>query len=247
MRRIGLIGGMSWESTATYYKCLNEKVRDTLGGLHSADIILHSVDFARIVELQTSGNWGRATELLVQLAIELEGAGAEILLICTNTMHIMADAVQAAVKIPLLHIADVTGAAARAGGAKRPLLLATRYTMEQPFYLERLRQKNGLAPLVPREIDRGAVHSIIFDELCKGVVREPSRHRYLEIIERGRAEGADSVILGCTEIGMLISQADVDLPVFDSTLLHAHAAIEYSLAEPTLRPLPQAVAYRDQI
>lgn len=235
MRRIGLIGGMSWESTATYYKHLNERVRDTLGGLHSADIILHSVDFARIVELQTAGNWSRASELLVQSAADLERAGAEVLLICTNTMHLMADDVQNAVNIPLLHIADVTGAAVRAGGSKRPLLLATRYTMEQAFYLDRLKQKHDLMPLVPGEGDRGAVHSIIFDELCKGIVREPSRQRYIEIIERGRAEGADAVILGCTEIGMLIGQADTSLPVFDSTLLHADAAIEFSLATSAAR------------
>jgi aspartate racemase len=194
---------------------------------------MRSVDFARIVELQTAGNWSRATELLVQSATELEGAGAEILLICTNTMHLMADAVQAAVDIPLLHIADITGVAVCAGGSKRPLLLATRYTMEQTFYLDRLRQKHGLLPLVPAADDRGAVHSIIFDELCKGVVRESSKQRYLEIIERGRDEGADAVILGCTEIGMLVGQADTDMPVFDSTLLHSDAAIEFSLAGAT--------------
>jgi len=229
-RRIGLIGGMSWESTATYYKRMNEKVRDIKGGLHSADIVLHSVDFNSIVELQKAGDWSRAGEVLAGSAVNLEKAGAEILLICTNTMHILADAIQSAVCVPLLHIVDVTGAALQAAGMKRPLLLATRYTMEQPFYRNRLEKNHDLTMLVPELDERDVVHSIIFDELCQGVVRDSSRIRFREIIERSKTNGADSVVLGCTEIGMLIAAADCDMPMFDSTILHADAAVEFALA-----------------
>lgn len=229
-RRIGLIGGMSWESTATYYKRMNEKVREAKGGLYSADIVLHSVDFNSIVDLQKAGNWNRAGEVLAESAVNLEKSGADILLICTNTMHILADAVQAAVSVPLLHIVDVTAAALRGAGMKRPLLLATRYTMEHPFYRDRLEKNHGLTMLVPEQGDLDAVHCIIFDELCQGVVRDESRSRYRAIIERGKANGADSVILGCTEIGMLIAADDYDLPIFDSTFLHADAAVEFALA-----------------
>lgn len=220
---------MSWESTAIYYKRLNERVRDALGGLHSADIVLHSVDFSEIVRLQTAGQWERASKILSRIAVNLEQAGAEIVLICTNTMHILAEPVQDAIDIPLLHIADVTGAAVNAAGSKRPLLLATRYTMEQSFYRDRLMQACRLAPLVPDADDRDAVHSIIFDELCQGAVRASSRERYLEIVARGRAKGADSVILGCTEIGMLIGASDISIPVFDSTILHADAAADFAI------------------
>ena len=229
MKTIGLIGGMSWESTAVYYRRLNEQVRDRLGGLHSAEILLRSVDFDTIVALQKSDSWDEACRRLAAIARELEKAGASCLLICTNTMHKLADNVQQAVTIPLLHIADVTAAEVKASGAKRPLLLATRYTMEQDFYVGRLRERFSLDPIVPDADDRVAVHDIIFDELCRGIIRDESRRLYLEVISRGRARGADSVILGCTEIGLLIGPDHVDLPVFDSTLLHADAAVAFAM------------------
>jgi aspartate racemase len=236
MRTIGLLGGMSWESTAVYYRRLNENVRDRLGGLRSAKVILHSVDFESIVELQKADAWDQAGTVLATLARNLETAGADCILICTNTMHKLADTVQHAISIPLLHITDVTGQAVASAGCRRPLLLATRYTMEQDFYLSRLRDKHGLAPLVPNSEDRTAVHDIIFNELCCGVVRESSRQRYLEIIATAQAAGADSVILGCTEIGLLIGPQHFALPAFDSTLLHADAAVAFAMErhdEPT--------------
>jgi aspartate racemase len=229
MRTIGLLGGMSWESTAVYYRCINESVRDRMGGLHSAKVIMHSVDFESIVELQKSDAWDRAGALLAGLARDLETAGADCVLICTNTMHKLADTVQRAVSIPLLHITDVTGAAVRSAGCRRPLLLATRYTMEQDFYLSQLRDKHGLSPMVPNAEDRNAVHDIIFNELCCGVVRESSRQRYLDVVATAASAGADSVILGCTEICLLIGSQHFDLPVFDSTLLHAEAAVGFAL------------------
>jgi aspartate racemase len=229
MRTIGLLGGMSWESTAVYYRRINESVRERLGGLHSAKVIMHSVDFESIVALQKSDAWDRAGALLADLARDLETAGADCVLICTNTMHKLADTVQRAVSIPLLHITDVTGAAVASAGCRRPLLLATRYTMEQDFYLAQLRDKHGLSPMVPNAEDRTAVHDIIFNELCRGVVRETSRQRYLDIVAAAAADGADSVILGCTEIGLLVGPQHFDLPVFDSTLLHADAAVAFAL------------------
>ena len=229
MRTIGLLGGMSWESTAVYYRRINENVRDRLGGLHSAKVIMHSVDFESIVELQKADAWDQAGAVLARLARNLETAGADCVLICTNTMHKLADTVQRAVSIPLLHITDVTGQAVAAAGKRRPLLLATRYTMEQDFYLSQLRDQHGLSPLVPDAEDRTAVHDIIFNELCCGMVRENSRRRYLDIIASAKAAGADSVILGCTEIGLLIGPQHLDLPAFDSTLLHADAAVAFAL------------------
>jgi len=229
LQTIGLIGGMSWESTAVYYRRLNEQVRARLGGLHSADILLRSIDFEVIVALQKAGRWGEASRILATIARELEQAGAKCVLICTNTMHKLADDVQQAVSIPLLHIADVTAASVTSAGLKRPLLLATRYTMEQDFYVERLRDRHGLAPIVPAAEDRTRVHDIIFDELCRGVIREESRRHYLDIVERGRTQGADCVILGCTEICLLIGPEHIDLPVFDSTALHADAAVAFSM------------------
>lgn len=231
MKIIGLIGGMSWESTAVYYRRLNEQVRDRRGGLHSADVLMRSVNFDEIVSLQTAGAWDEAAAKLAGIGQELETAGAKCVLICTNTMHKLADAVQGAIKIPLLNIIDITAEALKEAGAKRPLLLATRYTMEQDFYVERMRREHGLDPIVPEAADREDVHRIIFSELCCGIVRDDSRARYMEVIARGRAAGADSVILGCTEIGLLIKPEDLDLPAFDSTLLHADAAIEFALGQ----------------
>lgn len=230
MRLLGLIGGMSWESTATYYRLLNELARERLGGLHSARLLLWSVDFAEIAALQHWGDWEEAGMRLADVARRLEGAGAEALVLCTNTMHKLADTVQAAVGIPLLHIADATGAAIATSGCRQPALLATRFTMEQDFYARRLRIAYGLEPLIPDEPGRAMVHGIIYDELCRGVVRPESKARYLEEIERLRMAGADCVILGCTEIGMLIGQGDLDLPVFDTTALHARSAMDFALA-----------------
>jgi aspartate racemase len=236
MQTIGLIGGMSWESTAVYYRRLNEQVRMQLGGLNSADILMRSINFDAIVSLQKQGRWDEASAVLADIARGLETGGAGCILICTNTMHKLADDVQRAVSIPLLHIADVTGAAVKAAGLKRPLLLATRYTMEQEFYLQRLRDGFGLDPVVPEEADRIAIHDIIFDELCQGIVRDESRTRYVEAIARGKAQGADGVILGCTEICLLIGPEHCDLPVFDSTMLHADAALAFAMSKEELHP-----------
>jgi len=236
MQTIGLIGGMSWESTAVYYRRLNEQVRDRLGGLHSADILMRSVDFDAIVSLQKLGHWDEASRILADIARGLERGGAGCVLICTNTMHKLADDVQQAVSIPVLHIADVTAAAIKAESLQRPLLLATRYTMEQDFYVARLRERFGLDPVIPDADDRTVIHDIIFDELCQGIVREESRKLYLDIIGRGKAEGADGVILGCTEICLLVGPEHIDLPVFDSTMLHADAAIEFSMVKPAPHP-----------
>jgi aspartate racemase len=229
MRTIGLLGGMSWESSAVYYRRINEQVRDRLGGLHSAEVLMRSVNFEDIVGLQQANEWSHAGQILSRLARDLELAGAACILICTNTMHKLANSVQSAISVPLLHIADVTAEAVKQTGARRPLLLATRYTMEQDFYLSRLRETYSLDPFVPEAGDRAAVHQTIFDELCQGLVRDTSRQRFKEIVARGRARGADSVILGCTEIGLLIGENDVDLPTFDSTLIHADAAVDFSL------------------
>jgi aspartate racemase len=231
MKTIGLIGGMSWESTAVYYRRLNEQVRRLCGGLHSAEIVMRSVDFESIVAMQTAGDWDGAAGVLQKIARELEAAGADCVLICTNTMHKLADTVQAATSIPLLNIVDICAHELKAAGVSRPLLLATRYTMEHDFYRERMSRRHGLETIVPEADDRTAVHDIIFSELCCGIIRESSRQRYMDVIERGRAAGADSVILGCTEIGLLIRPENIDLPAFDSTLLHADAAVEFALGD----------------
>lgn len=230
MRLLGLIGGMSWESTAIYYRHLNELVRERLGGLHSARLLLWSVDFAEIAALQHDGRWDEAGERLIEAARRLEAAGAAGLVLCTNTMHKLAGPLQAGVGIPVLHIADATGAAIRAAGRSRPALLATRFTMEQPFYAGRLRERFGLDPLVPDEAGRAEIHRIIYEELCRGVVTDASRRAALRSIDRLRDQGADSVILGCTELTMLLGPADVELPVFDTTRLHAEAAADFALS-----------------
>lgn len=226
---IGLIGGMSWESTAVYYRRINEQMRTRLGGLHSADVVMRSVDFAGIVGLQQADAWDEAAGVLANIARDLRSAGAGCVLICTNTMHKLADSVQRAIDVPLLHIVDVTAEALKAAGVKRPLLLATRYTMEQDFYLSRLRERHGINAMVPAADDRAIVHNVIFEELCQGLIRAESRQRYIDIVARGQAAGADSVILGCTEIGLLLDPRSIDLPTFDSTLLHADAAVEFAL------------------
>ena len=232
MRSIGLIGGMSWESTAVYYRLLNEGVRRRLGGLHSAKVLLHSVDFAQIASLQRAGDWPAAGERLADAARVLERAGADTLLICTNTMHLVADQVQAAVNIPLLHIVPPTAAAIRAAGLSRVALLGTAFTMQQPF-LRDLLVAEGLEVLVPDEGDQALIHRVIFDELCRGEIREASRTAYLAVLDRLRAAnggvGAEGAILGCTEIGLLIDERHTDLPLFDTTELHASAALTFAL------------------
>lgn len=230
MKTIGLIGGMSWESTIVYYQLLNRMARERLGGLHSAELVMWSFDFAEIEALQAAGDWDAATERMVAAARNVERAGAACLLICTNTMHKMADAVQAAVDIPLIHIADATAAAIKTAGASRPLLLATRYTMEQDFYKGRLSDRHDIAAMIPDDDDRTLVHDVIYDELCQGVISPASKQRYLEVVGRGEAAGADGVIFGCTEVGLLIRPEDLTLPAFDTTELHARAALDFALA-----------------
>lgn len=229
MRTIGLLGGMSWESTASYYRLANELVRERLGGLHSARLLLLSVDFAEIEELQASGEWDRAGALLADEAARLERGGADLLLLCTNTMHKVAAQVEDAVSIPLLHLGDVTARAVLAAGCATVGLLGTDFTMSQPFYRERL-ESFGLTVLVPAAEDRALVHRVIYDELCLGVVREESRAAYVEVVQRLVGAGAEGVVLGCTEIELLIGPGDVPVPVFPTTRLHVEAAVDQALA-----------------
>jgi aspartate racemase len=219
---------MSWESTAEYYRLANELVRDRLGGLHSARLVLASVDFAEIEAMQVAGEWDRAGRLLAGEAARLEAAGAELLLLCTNTMHKVAAQVQSAITIPLLHLADTTAAAVRAAGLTAVGLLATAFTMEQDFYRDRLAAA-GLQVLVPGPSDRAEVHRVIYDELCRGIVRDESREAYRAVIDRLVGDGAEGVVLGCTEIELLITQADSPVPVFRTTRLHVEAAVAASL------------------
>ena len=228
MRRIGLLGGMSWESTALYYRLVNEEVRERLGGFHSARLVLASVDFAEIEAMQSAGDWAAAGALLAAEARAVQAAGAECLVLCTNTMHKVGDVIEAAVDIPLLHLADVTADAIRRAGLDRIALLGTRFTMEQPFYADRLRS-HGIEVLVPDEPDRTLVHDVIYDELVLGVVRAESRAAYVDVVGRLVDRGARGVVLGCTEIELLIGPEDVPVPVFATTRLHALAAIDFSL------------------
>jgi aspartate racemase len=227
MKTIGLVGGMSWESTVPYYRIVNEAVKERLGGLHSAKVVLHSVDFHEVERLQAAGAWDEAGRAMAAAARSVYAGGADFLVLCTNTMHKVAEAMERAVPIPLLHIADPTAAAVRARGLRRVGLLGTRFTMEEDFYLGRLRRRHGLDPLVPGPADRAIVHRVIYEELCLGKVLDESRDQFRRII-RGLAEaGAEGIILGCTEISLLVEQAD--LPLFDTTLLHARAAAEEAL------------------
>jgi aspartate racemase len=225
MTTIGLIGGMSWESTAVYYRLLNEGVRARLGGLHSADIMLHSLDFGPIAEMQARGDWEAAGEVLADSARRLEQAGAGCIVLCTNTMHKLADRITGATRVPFLHLADVTAKAIKRSPSRRPLLLATRFTMEQDFYRDRLRAF-GVDAMVPDAAQRNDVHRIIYEELCRGVIEPASKARYLDIVAEAAGQGADGVILGCTEITLLVSQADFAIPVFDTTALHVEAALD---------------------
>ena len=230
MRRIGLLGGMSWESSAVYYRLVNEAVRDRFGGLHSADCVLRSVDFAGVEALQRAGAWDAAATLLAGEARALEAAGAELLVLCTNTMHKVADEVAAAVPaLEFVHIADATAEAVRAAGLTRVGLLATAYTMEQDFYVGRLRGRHALDVLVPDDAQRGEVHRVIYEELCVGVVRDASRDAYRTTMAALAERGAEAILLGCTEIDLLFGPADAPVPVFDTTRLHAERAVDLAL------------------
>jgi len=229
MKTIGLIGGMSWESTALYYRQLNEGAKARLGGLHSARVILYSVDFHDVERLQRSGEWDQAGELLADAARALSAAGADLLVLCTNTMHKVAPAIEKAVDLPLLHIADPTGDALRRAGVTRVGLLGTRFTMEQAFYRDRLSERHGLEVLVPQTDDRETVHRVIYEELCLGEIRAESRVAYQRIMTALVERGAQALILGCTEIGLLIGANDAPVPLFDTTALHATAALEAAL------------------
>lgn len=228
MKTLGLIGGMSWESTIPYYRIVNERVRDRLGGLHSAKLVLHSVDFAEIEAMQHRGEWEAAGDVLASAARGLRQAGADAIVICTNTMHRVASQVQAAVDLPLLHIAEATAARIRAAGLTRVALLGTRFTMEQAFYRERI-EAAGIEVLVPDATQRDRVHRVIYDELCLGRIVDASREDYRAIIADLVGRGAQGAILGCTEIGMLVDQGDASVPLFDTTRIHAEAAADWAL------------------
>lgn len=229
MKTIGLLGGMSWESTVEYYREINEGIKRRRGGLHSAKTVLYSVDFDPIEKLQHSGDWDRTGDILADAARRVEAGGADFLLICTNTMHKVADRVEAALNIPLLHIADATANALLQANVKTVGLLGTAFTMEQDFYKGRLAEKYGLDVVVPDSSDRQRVHSIIYKELCMGKCNPSSKRTYLEIVDKLEKRGARGVILGCTEIGMLIGQADTKTPLYDTTKIHAARAVELAL------------------
>jgi len=232
MKVLGILGGMSWESTALYYRLVNQGVAQRLGGLHSAEMRLHSLDFAAMAALQAAGDWDAAGRLLARAALGLKAAGAEGLVLATNTMHKVAGAIEAESSLPLLHIADATGAALRAAGLRHAALLGTRFTMEDPAIVrQRLEQRHGLRITVPGDDDRALLHRVIYDELCRGVVSDSSRAAVIALIERQRAAGAEAVILGCTEIALLIDAACSPLPVFDTTALHAAAAVAWMLGD----------------
>ena len=230
MKVIGLIGGMSWESSAAYYRLVNEGVRARLGGQHNARSLLYTVDFAAVEAMQHAGRWDEAGEVLADAALRLERGGADCVVLCTNTMHKLAHRIESTVGIPLLHIVDPTAAALVAGGFDRVGLLATAFTMEQEFYRGRLRDRFGIEAVVPGEADRHLVHRVIYDELCRGVVRPESRAAYSEVMHDLARRGAQAIVLGCTEIMMLVGQPDASVPLFDTTALHAAAAVDFALA-----------------
>lgn len=230
VRTIGLIGGMSWESTIPYYRQINETIKARLGGLHSAKLVLYSVDFHEIERLQHAGDWDAAGAVLADAARALQAAGASFLVLCTNTMHTVAAAIETAVAIPLLHIADPTAAEIKRAGHATVGLIGTRFTMEQVFYRDRLRERHGLRVIVPGDDDRETIHRIIYDELCLGITKDESRAAYRRIMATLATQGAQAIILGCTEISLLVGQCDADVPLFDTTAIHARAAAEEALA-----------------
>ncbi len=229
MKTIGLLGGMSWESTATYYRIINETVKARLGGLHSAKLCLYSVDFDEIEKLQHAGDWAATARILGLAAQRIEVAGADFLVICTNTMHKVAPQIERSINIPILHIADATAEKILENGIRRVGLLGTNFTMQEDFYTGRLANKYGLEVLIPERADRQIVHQVIYDELCLGKVLDGSRSEYLRIIARLAGQGAEAVILGCTEIALLVGQADTQVPLFDTTQIHAERAVEEAL------------------
>lgn len=235
MKKIGLLGGMSWESTASYYQLINEEVKNQLGGLHSAIIIMYSVNFAEIEKLQHQGEWDKTAEILTKAAQGIEKAGADFILICTNTMHLVAPQIQAGLSVPLLHIADATAEEIVKKNIKKIGLLGTAFTMEQDFYKGRLEKNYDLTVLTPNEADRAIVHKVIYDELCLGVTDDASRNEYLRIIDSLVAEGAEGIILGCTEITLLVNSEHTNVQLFDTTKIHALKAVENSLAR-TITP-----------
>jgi aspartate racemase len=229
MKTIGHLGGMSWESTQDYYRLVNEEVRSHLGGLHSAKVVMLSVDFHEVEALMRAEEWDRVGDFLVERAKRVEAAGADFLLLCTNTMHKLADRIESSLSIPLLHIADAVAQSVKERGMRKIALLGTRFTMEQDFYSGRLKEKFGLEVIIPEAADRDLVDRVIFDELCRGIVRQESREAYMVIIDKLHAEGAEGLIEGCTEIPMLIDQEHSTLPIFDTTAIHAEAAVRWSL------------------
>ncbi|WP_417446560.1 aspartate/glutamate racemase family protein [Kangiella sp.] len=229
MKTIGLIGGMSWESTIGYYREINQRVKKVLGGLHSAKIVLHSVDFDPIEKLQHSGNWAGTADILIEAAKSVESAGADFILICTNTMHKVAADIEQNINIPLLHIADATAEALVKDRIKKVGLLGTAFTMEQDFYKQRLIETYGLEVVIPNKADRQLVHNTIYNELCLGNIQDASRQEYLRIIKELTKSGAEAIILGCTEIGMLINQQHTDVPIYDTTAIHAAKAVEWAI------------------
>ena len=229
MRAIGIIGGMSWESTALYYKLINEGVRERLGGLHSASILLDSCDFAELEKLQRAGDWPTLGQILSDTASKLQVAGAEGILIATNSMHEVADVVQGAISVPFLHIADAVGEALTGDGLDTVGLLGTRFTMERPFYTDRLKERYGIDTLIPGNDEREEVHRVIYKELCRGVVDDRSRRTYLKIMDDLVRKGAQAIVLGCTEIGLLVREEDTKIPLYDTACLHAKAAVRWML------------------
>ncbi|MBP1964115.1 aspartate/glutamate racemase family protein [Paenibacillus aceris] len=229
MKTIGLIGGMSWESSLLYYQIINQRVKEKLGGHHSAKSLMYSVDFHEVKTLQHQGNWDEATKIMIDSAQKLETGGADLIVICTNTMHKMAQEVEESVSIPLLHIADSTAIEIVKDGIKKVALLGTAFTMEQDFYKGRLIERFGLDVIVPNEEERMVIHDIIYQELCLGIIKEESKQSYLKIINGLYQQGAEAIILGCTEITLLISQDDCIIPVYDTTRLHAESAVDFAL------------------
>jgi aspartate racemase len=229
MKTIGMIGGMSWESTLEYYRIVNETVKEKLGGFHSAKCVLYSVDFEEVERLQHQGKWDLLTQSMIFAAQKVERAGADFVLICTNTMHMMADEVQDSIHIPLLHIVDVTAEAILANGQNRIGLLGTKFTMEQDFYKRKLKDKYGFDVLIPSEEERQVIHDILYSELCLGEIKEHSKNKFKDIIHNLIERGAQGVILGCTEIPLIVDQKDYTIPLYDTTTLHAQAAVEYAV------------------
>ena len=228
LKTIGLIGGMSWESTVTYYKIINETIKEKLGGLHSAKCILYSVDFQEIEECQANGNWEKSGEILGEAANNLEKAGADFIVICTNTMHKVVNQIKEKISIPILHIAEMTAEKILEKGLKNIALLGTKYTMEQDFYKSKLIEK-GINVIIPDKNDIEIINKIIYDELCLGIINSNSKKKFLEIVDKLRSKGAEGIILGCTEIGLLIKNEDTDVPLFDTAIIHAEQAAIYSI------------------